>query len=477
MIATPTFTQTFLPRTFGSNGDLLGIPQVWTGIISTSKFTTNKVGDYYIQAENLYYSTSTSKAVDNTMTADTIIFPSPVDFAGEMRFAFSTYQSGIFRDTLIETGKGKVDFFVTEYKYDVKFAKVSNKWTATILNFACLFNIEKYPTFEGTVKTQTKDLFNDLRVPIEKSLNTSYCPLVKAKLQTVLSNFLVTAQTSQSLNWSYGGKTLKKTLTLTSLDEKPFENGKLVIIGNGTLTGPQEHEEQPRSLSSSELSLESDFSLKAQSDDICVVLSKDLVTNLITANGDFFKQYSVLINSASGGQKYYPFNLFQYWEATQYDQLLYDKIGNELGKYKQTDPVVVKCDFKALTGSLVTNEGYIQATVKYGCSLELTDSNNAGAKVNLYQFEFDFLSVSQFTLTGAYLNTNIMNADIMNVGGITLNTPDILNDLRDRFKIPFVAQANANVRLLGAAGIKMDYVTGRQVISSLVGDDLQVCFR
>jgi hypothetical protein len=132
-----------------------------------------------------------------------------------------------------------------------------------------------------------------------------------------------------------------------------------------------------------------------------------LIFQLISTNIDFYKQYNVVVNGNSGNQKYYPFNLWQFWEVTLYDLSLYNKIGKEAGMYRQSDPVTLNCNFEDASGSLITADGLIQAKLKYSCSLNLQDSNQSGKIVALKQFTFVHTLTGKFQLTADTLNAKV----------------------------------------------------------------------
>jgi hypothetical protein len=479
----PTFTQTYLPRAFGPTGDLLGVEQIWAAAaILTTKFSTDVKDDHYMQGANLVWSRSSSKPSAISLTTDTIQVGSPGDFSGAMDFIWTTYKEGIFRDSVVETGAARINFVVTQYKYDIKFVKSSGKYVGTISNFNCTFDINGLPTLDGNPGEISKDLSPDLRKPIEDTLNNYYCPKVKTTLQTTVTNWLKVAQTQQTLSWKYGTVTpVSKKLPLQPNSERPFENGKFVIIGNGTLAqdSPSKHDHTIiETLKHYEDSiLVSDSNLGEQVDDICVIINKDLINEMVQYNIDYYKKYSIVVNGASGGQKYYPFNVWQFWEVTLYDLIYYEKMGTEEGKYTQTDPFSINCAYQGGVVSTVTEEGYIDVKANFNCTVQLTDSNNKGAIVELYNFTYELVSAMSFYMEENYLNAKIDNADVSMVSGITLNSQDILEDVANRIEKPFIDQMVANVKLFGTPGIKLDFIVNRQLNPSLVGEDLQICFK
>ena len=120
----------------------------------------------------------------------------------------------------------------------------------------------------------------------------------------------------------------------------------------------------------------------------------------------FYKQYTVLVNANSGNSKYYPFNLWQFWEVTLYDNTLYQKIGKELGKFVQTDPITINCNSTGTTPATITSIGQIQLNSNYSCALNIADSNNGGKLTSLKNFTFDQQLTLGFTISGTSLNVN-----------------------------------------------------------------------
>lgn len=479
----PTFTQTFLPRAFGPTGKILGVDIIWSAMTSlTNKFVSTTTNDYYMQGYNMYWVRSSSQASDITLTTNTIQVGTPADFNGAMNFYWDTYKNGIFSDTKVESGTARIDFSVKEYKYDINITQTSGKYVATLKNFNCTFVIDKLPVLDGTPTDRSKNLSESLKQPIQDTLNKYYCPKVSAALQTALTSFLTIAQTSQKLTWSYDKYSMTKTMPLSPNDVQPFDSQRFVIIGNATLQ-LSEHEQAEKSQQvamrelKDEVRLESDGNLREQVDDLCIILNQDMITNMLTTNVNFYKQYKIVVNGASGGQKYYPFNLWQFWEVTLYDLDLYAKIGNEKGKYKQVDPITLRCEYSGSAAAKITNEGTLDITGTFSCTTDLVDSNDGSNVVNLYTFTFDTTSSASFYITGKYLNIKIDRSDVTNVNGVKLNSVDILEDITDRFQIPFINQLTANVKLFGTSGIKLDYIENKKISSSILGEDVQVCFK
>lgn len=214
----------------------------------------------------------------------------------------------------------------------------------------------------------------------------------------------------------------------------------------------------------------SDDSLKAQQEDICFIFTDELVDTLIRTNVNFFQQYKIVVNQDSGNQRYYPFNLWQFWEATLYDNELYKMIGNEVGKYKQTDPVTMNCNFTAPQDpSTITSDGKLSVTLNYKCTLDLKDSLDGNKIKHLYEFTFDHKLSASFYLTG-----NILNARV-ETGEVVLTGKQFMDDLRARFQFPLNLEIINNAKLFGANGIKFNYITGKQIKTSRVGENLEIC--
>ena len=255
---------------------------------------------------------------------------------------------------------------------------------------------------------------------------------------------------------------------------EPFDSQLFVLIGDSSIT---ESSNLFVPSLKNDVQLVSDAGLGTQVDDACILLNRDLINQMININIDFYKQYSIVVNGNSGGQKYYPFNLWQFWEVTLYDLNLYSKIGKEKGTYEQVDPITLKCAFQSMKSMTVTSLGNLDVVLTFNCTLELVDSNNNNQVVKLYDFTFDTNTESIFYWNGQYLNAKIEQASVVNVLNLTLTSVDVLEDLTNRIEKPFISELLQNVKLFGSTGIKLDFVLHKAVSSSLVGENLQVCFR
>jgi hypothetical protein len=266
------FTQSFLPRAFAINGDVLGITPLWKNTVKiiTSRFTTAVQNGHYIQGSNLNLVRGSASTVQYTMTSNEIKFNSPPSFSGVFDFSWETYRQGTFRDTLIDDGRGVAEFSMKEYSYTVKFTQnAKNNFEATITDFACVFKLDIDPIYSGTPKQEiTKTLFPLLKIPIEKDLNVTYCDRLKTSIQSTLNTLLTNAQTDQKISWSYDKRSQTKTLSLTPMNTDPFKEGTFIITANGALN--QENHQSDQNIMKLERSLVeiSDSGLGVQADDV-----------------------------------------------------------------------------------------------------------------------------------------------------------------------------------------------------------------
>lgn len=469
-----------MPRGFGSTGDILGVETVWTNVgFLTNKFVTPTVNRAYIQAQDIIFTRGTSSTPTFQFTDKAIQFATPNSLKGVVSFNWETFRSGIFWDTSEDTGFGSAEFSMKNYSYDVTFSEDANKkFNGTITNFICEFELPLNPIFDKEPREITRNLFPELKTPILTNLNQFYCPRIKASLQIYLNTLLNTAQASQTINWSYAGLTAKKTLNLTPTNTNPFKDGNFVITSNGTLAHVQGAETCENNLKL-ERSLKeiSDKNLHAQQEDLCFILTDELIYSLINTNIGIFKQYQIVVNQNSGNQKYYPFNLWQFWEVTLYDLSLFELIGNELGKFRQTDPITINCNFTGSQNFKISPEGDINVDLLYQCALMIKDSNDGGKMKALKEFTFEQYLVGGFFMDGEALNARATTGQIKNIQGLVLNSEDILNDLRQRFEFPLNFEITNNAKLFGVNGIKFSYIKNRQIRTTKVGENLEICFK
>mmetsp|Transcript_17428 Transcript_17428/g.20249 ORF Transcript_17428/g.20249 Transcript_17428/m.20249 type:complete len:379 (-) Transcript_17428:365-1501(-) len=355
-------TLSFVPRAFSANGDVLGANVIWyeAGFV-TNAFKSEATNGYYVQGKDIIYSRSTITPGTSSFTNDTIVYTNPQLLRGTLGFRWETFKVGTLWDTSVETGYGQVEFQMSNYSYDVQFTQdSSSKFIAIAKNFVCNFTVVNDPTYNGTVQEVTKQAFPMLKGPLLANLNANYCPKILNYIQLTLTNFLKASQTSQSLDWVYGGFSTRKTLNLSPINKDPFKDGKFVIISTGGITQIQQAPAKEK-----KFLLVSDEELHDQQSDICIVMTNSMINSLIKLNSDFFGQYKIVLTEKSGNQKYYPFNLWQFWEATLYDLTLYEKIGKEIGKFKQTDPITLNCNYTGGASPKITSEGKIQFVGSY----------------------------------------------------------------------------------------------------------------
>lgn len=469
-----------MPRGFGSTGDILGVETVWTNVgFLTNKFVTPTVNRAYIQGKDIIFTRGTSSTPTFQLANKSIQFATPSSLKGVVNFNWETFRTGIFWDTSIDTGFGSAEFSMKSYSYDVTFSEDANrKFNGTITNFICEFDLPLNPIYEKEPTETTRNLFPELKAPILSALNTLYCPKIKATLQTYLNTLITTAQASQTINWSYGGLTATKTLTLTPTNTDPFKDGNFVITSNGTLShihGVEACENNFRLERS--LNEISDKNVHAQQEDLCFILTDELIISLINTNINFFKQYQIVVNQNSGNQKYYPFNLWQFWEATLYDLSLFELIGNELGKFRQVDPITINCNFTGSQNFKISPEGDINVDILFSCVLNIKDSNDGGKIKALKEFTFEQFLVGGFFMNGDALNARVTTGQIKNIKGLVLNSEDILNDLRQRFEFPLNSEITNNAKLFGLNGVRFSYIKNKQIRTAKVGENLEICFK
>lgn len=230
-------TMTFLPKSFGPDGFILGVNNTWYQAgFSTSSFSSAATNGYYVKGTNIIIRNSTVIANSYTMTDDTIRFTDPTSLSGKIDFSFETFKQGVLWDTSIEKGYGSFDFTATSYKYDIKFTADSNKrFIPNLSNFTCAFDSSSVPVPVGNVTDFTKTAFPLLRDPLIASMNSSYCAVISKYLQTSLTTYLTNAQTSQTISWVYGGFTASKALNFTPTNTSPFINNAFTIVASNSL--------------------------------------------------------------------------------------------------------------------------------------------------------------------------------------------------------------------------------------------------
>lgn len=228
----------FLPRSFGSDGFILGVNNTWSQAgFSTNSFSSAETNGYYVKGTNIIISSNNVSPGTFTMTDDTISFTDPTSFTGKVKFSFETFKQGYLWDTSIETGFGSFDFTSTSYKYDIKFTVDSNKrFIPSFSNFNCSFTSTNIPIPGGNVTDFTKNAFPFLKDPLIASMNSSYCSVISTYLQTSLTTYLTNAQTAQSISWTYGGFTATKSLNFTPTNTSPFINNVFTIVASNSLT-------------------------------------------------------------------------------------------------------------------------------------------------------------------------------------------------------------------------------------------------
>lgn len=470
-VGSADFTQSFLPRAFGPTGDILKMETVWntTGILQ-QRFDTPVQNNNYIQANFLYFMKGSSSVATPTLNENTIQFASPTSVKGEFGFQWETFTRGVLWDSRVESGSGQIEFSMKEYRYGVRFAETANKrFNATIVDFVCNFDITLNPTWNGTPRDITRTLFPNLRAPINATLNNFFCSRILAQLQLRANNLLTEAQNSQTFNWAYGGFTARKTINLNPTNTSPFKDGNFVITSNGNLALAEDGENDTMLLQGGLLQI-SDDSLKVQNDDICFIFTDELINSLISTNVNFFGQYKILLNDKSNFQRYYPFNLWQFWEATLYDQELFKLIGTEPGKFRQTDPISMSCSFTAPTkSSMITTDGNMQITLNYHCTLDIKDSLDGNKIKPLYSFTFDHVMTAKFYLVGITLNARVETGEVRNL------SMNFLDDLRQRFQMPLNIEIQNNALLFGQTGLKFSYILNKQIRPAKVGENLEIC--
>ena len=228
----------FLPKSFGSDGFILGVNNTWYQAgFSTASFSSIVNNGYYLKGTNIIYSKASITPGTFTLTNDTISFSNPASITGTINFTFETLQKGVLWDTSIETGSGTIDFVVKSYKYDIQFTVDSNKrFVPNFKNFLWEFTTPRDPLPIGNATNATKATFPFIKDPLTASMNSSYCAKLGTYLQTTLTTFLVNAQTSQSLSWVYGGYTTAKTFNFTPSNTSPFLNNAFSIVATNSLT-------------------------------------------------------------------------------------------------------------------------------------------------------------------------------------------------------------------------------------------------
>jgi len=277
----------------------------------------------------------------------------------------------------------------------------------------CEFNLLIDPVYTTEVKQEmTRQLFPLLKGPLQRDLNLTFCSTVKVSLQSTVTSLLKSAQTSQKLSWTYGGYSMSKTLSLTPTNTEPFKENLFVITTNGTLKSNIYDLKKDKFRQENELQQISDSGLRAQTDDICFIFTDELIVKMINTNIDFYKQVDIVLNQDSTNQKYFPFNMWQFWEVTLYDLSLFNKIGNEEGQYRQTDPITMNCNFTNGNGSMINPDGSLTAKLSYRCLVKVKDTNRGGVVVILKDFTFDHNLSAKFKLTGEVLNAEVYKGEI-----------------------------------------------------------------
>jgi hypothetical protein len=410
------FTQSFTPQAFNIKGDVLGIERIWkdkVGIL-TSRFVTPTQSNHYIQGTNLRFVRGSSGTVKQNIVGTALKFDTPSDITGLFDFSWATYRSGFIRDTLIESGRAQIEFSIKSYQYDLNFTESSQSlFEGTIANYLCEFNLLIDPVYTTEVKQEmTRQLFPLLKGPLQRDLNLTFCSTVKVSLQSTVTSLLKSAQTSQKLSWTYGGYSMSKTLSLTPTNTEPFKENLFVITTNGTLKSNIYDLKKDKFRQENELQQISDSGLRAQTDDICFIFTDELIVKMINTNIDFYKQVDIVLNQDSTNQKYFPFNMWQFWEVTLYDLSLFNKIGNEEGQYRQTDPITMNCNFTNGNGSMINPDGSLTAKLSYRCLVKVKDTNRGGVVVILKDFTFDHNLSAKFKLTGEVLNAEVYKGEI-----------------------------------------------------------------
>jgi hypothetical protein len=471
-------TQSFLPRAFGPTGDVLGISRIWEAAgIDTNRFVTPTSNNHYIQGEDIVLDRVSTSTADFSLTEDSIVFGSP-NIRAVFGFRWTTYRTGALWDTAVENGFGRVDVNLNEYSYRVKFSSnTQNKHVATIEDFKCVFNLPASPIFDGTVTETTRQLFATLKGPMEASLNNSFSAIIKNTLQTTMNTLLTNAQSSQTLSWSYGGRSLSKTINLTPTTLTPFRDGNFVIITSGDLQKETPQISEQIFGPKHPVSLISDSTVGAQNDDICFVFTDGLLDNLVTANTDFFSLYQINLNKNSGHQQYYPFNLWQFWEVTLYDLTLFSKIGTGEGQFAQTDTISMFCNFtQNADAAVILQDGRVQVGLHFRCLLNILNSRTGTTEI-LKDFTFDQTLTARFSVSGNALNAAVEAGEITNIQNVIVDSPNVRSDLANRFQIPLNSEIKNNAKIFGLNGLRFNHISGKTAAPSRVGENLSICFR
>eukprot|EP00344_Euplotes_crassus_P001924 CAMPEP_0197005280 /NCGR_PEP_ID=MMETSP1380-20130617/28683_1 /TAXON_ID=5936 /ORGANISM="Euplotes crassus, Strain CT5" /LENGTH=206 /DNA_ID=CAMNT_0042424369 /DNA_START=863 /DNA_END=1483 /DNA_ORIENTATION=+ len=206
-----------------------------------------------------------------------------------------------------------------------------------------------------------------------------------------------------------------------------------------------------------------------------MILNQDLVLALIEANVEFYQKKDLIASRESATQRFYPFNLWQFWETALYDIDNLDRIGTEQGQFRQTDPITIECTIRGVDNTVINNDGTINTQILYRCTLNVFDSNNGRVKTTLNDFTFHQQITASISLNGRVINGQIDDIRIANLNGILDNALDVRNNIVHRFPLNVNTQLQA--RLFGMNGISFNFIEGKEAIASRQGNNLQICFR
>ncbi|CAI2365694.1 unnamed protein product [Moneuplotes crassus] len=475
----PLFTHSFGINTLGPGGSILGLEHMWPNPGSLrDNFDTNTSDGFYVQGRNIELSSSSINTAAPIFDQNNATFRT-ISASGVLHFDWTTFQTGFIRHTTVETGRGSAEFTLNTFTYMLNIETDRyGFFEGRLYDFQCQFNINGNPTIDTEANEEvTTRLFPQLREGLQNVLNNLLCPELQRQMQAQLNRVLQSAQTTQRLSWSSGPFFQRKDMALTPTTTIPFRNNALQIIsGQGLkMEGNNSTCNNTSPFDTNEVIQESDSEMLTQGNDICMILNQDLVLALIEANVEFYQKKDLIASRESATQRFYPFNLWQFWETALYDIDNLDRIGTEQGQFRQTDPITIECTIRGVDNTVINNDGTINTQILYRCTLNVFDSNNGRVKTTLNDFTFHQQIIASISLNGRVINGQIDDIRIANLNGILDNALDVRNNIVHRFPLNVNTQLQA--RLFGMNGISFNFIEGKEAIASRQGNNLQICFR